>query len=163
MQNPHGEKPGSTVNLLMESGIFRDPMPTSGSAKAISAWKELSITEGPKKKPNWVPGANLGQSMDRYGKWVSLSFTVGFIILGRTITLHLQSGKSRRLGTFLLHLNLRDLCMRERTMQMLARRHMRTHDDNASTTLAPGEHNGSVVAKAIRSSHQKSTSNRCRP
>lgn len=47
--------------------------------------------------------------------------------------------------------------------KMLAPRHIPTHNDNASTTLAPGEHNGSVVAKAIRSSHQKSTSNRCRP
>lgn len=70
--------PGSTVNcLLMESGILRDPMPTSGSAKAMSAWKELSITEGP-KKPNWVPG-NLGQS-DRYGKWMTMSFTLFHLV-----------------------------------------------------------------------------------
>ena len=42
----------------MESGIFSDPIPTAGSARAMRAWKELSMREGPKKKPFSVPARN---------------------------------------------------------------------------------------------------------
>ena len=40
----------------MDKGIFREPIPTEGSASAIRAWKELSIKEGPSRKPTSVPG-----------------------------------------------------------------------------------------------------------
>ena len=43
--------------LLMDSGIFREPMPTAGSARAIRAWKELSMSDGPSRKPSSVPRA----------------------------------------------------------------------------------------------------------
>ena len=45
------------AGLLMDSGIFREPMPTAGSARAIRAWKELSMSDGPSRKPSSVPRA----------------------------------------------------------------------------------------------------------
>mmetsp|Transcript_84311 Transcript_84311/g.217118 ORF Transcript_84311/g.217118 Transcript_84311/m.217118 type:complete len:200 (+) Transcript_84311:672-1271(+) len=46
-------------SFLMERGIFSEPMPTAGSASDISAWKELSITDGPIRKPFCVPSRSI--------------------------------------------------------------------------------------------------------
>mmetsp|Transcript_26689 Transcript_26689/g.47418 ORF Transcript_26689/g.47418 Transcript_26689/m.47418 type:complete len:205 (-) Transcript_26689:200-814(-) len=46
-------------SLLMDNGIFREPRPTAGSARAMSDWKELSMTEGPRRKPTWVPSRSI--------------------------------------------------------------------------------------------------------
>mmetsp|Transcript_104023 Transcript_104023/g.275031 ORF Transcript_104023/g.275031 Transcript_104023/m.275031 type:complete len:201 (+) Transcript_104023:184-786(+) len=48
-------------SLLMDSGILREPRPTSGSARDMRAWKELSITDGPSKKPTCVPSRSISR------------------------------------------------------------------------------------------------------